>query len=174
MANTSLDWLFEEHPLLKMIRERQESEALSMENRENPSFEIQSENGDLPNDSSFDSTCSVYWCKKCGVMMDVDYKRSNEFGVVLKCTNKNPCNHRLFFVLTDEAAFEEVTSAFNYLDAVGISADLSDGTDATGSVELDAGLLDRAEHASPLPSREADSDDDEVQHGPVCGGDMEG
>ena len=60
---------------------------------------------------SFDA----YQCNACGKMMDIDYSQSNEFGIVLKCdgtdtyTGKEPCNFRLFFVKTNEAAFKEVT-----------------------------------------------------------------
>jgi hypothetical protein len=114
----------------------------------------------------FDRSCSVYWCDECGKMMDVDYQRSNEFGVVLKCCGKEPCDFRLFFVKTEEAAFEEVTRV---LDALDSDTGIPVGDDAGRPLELDAGVLDRACDATPVPAGEAGEDDEPVHDSEVSG-----
>ena len=89
----------------------------------------------------YDAGSGVYWCDNCGRMMDIDYQRSNEFGLVLKCTGIAPCDFRLFFVKTEEAAYGEVTRVLNTLDS---DAAIPVATDDGRPCELDAGVRDRA------------------------------
>lgn len=119
----------------------------------------------------YDASCSVYWCDQCGKMMDVDYERSNEFGVVLKCVGREPCDFRLFFVKTDEAAFEEVTRVLDTLDT---DPAIPVATDAGGPCELDPGVLDRACHAEEGIAPEAGGDDEPVPDGTGGGELLEG
>lgn len=65
---------------------------------------------------AFDKDCSTYWCDNCGSIMDVDYSRSSEFGVVLKCAGREPCDFRLFFAKIEEAAFEKTVFVLDTLD----------------------------------------------------------
>ena len=119
----------------------------------------------------YDAGCSVYWCDKCGRMMDIDYERSNEYGLVLKCAGREPCDFRLFFIKTEEAAFSEVTRVLDTLDS---DAAIPVGTDDGGSLALDSGVLDRACHAEEGTSSEAGSDDGPVLDGECCRQMLEG
>lgn len=107
----------------------------------------------------YDKGCSVYWCDECSRYMDVDYDRSNKYGVVLKCT-KPDCGFSLFFVATNEQTFEEVT---HVLDVVDANSSVSTGDDGGSLAELDDGILDRTSDAPTLLAPEVEEDDDEVR-----------
>ena len=54
----------------------------------------------------FDKVCSTYWCDTCGREMLIDYSRSTEYGIVLKCIGNDGWR---CFASIDNNSYEEVT-----------------------------------------------------------------